>query len=327
MWKEWQYRAPVWSPADEGAGGGGSSEGEGEGGKSGGGETGSEGGDKGASTSILDFATKAGGEEGGEAWKLPDGLDLPAHLVGADAAETLSKLGKAYQGARAELARKGKTDSKLEGVTPDSPEGYIFEPVGEDDKIAAELNSEASKPYVDAFRKAAHKLGIPDKAFSTLMREGLAGIAEGGMPIGASNEEAAKISGEQEMAALVKDVGQQEATAIVSTISAYADKLATRGVISGDEDRAEFMQMIGTARAARIFHRILTGELGEKSIPAAVGSDGAVTPQEAYAKHAAASRMPPGADRDLALAEANAAMQKAFGSEAPRSGSIRSNVL
>lgn len=335
MWKFWQYHAPVWSPADEGSGGSGGEggdggsggEGQGAGGEGGGGE--GEGQGQGNS-SILDFATKTGGKEGegnGDAWKLPEGMELPDHLVGSTADETLAKVTKAYQGARRELSQKGKGEGKLEGAVPDDPDGYKFDPEGDDDKIAAELNSEASKPYVDAFRKAAHKLGIPDKAFTQLMREGLSGIAENGMPIGVSNEEAQRISGEQEMQSLVKEVGQKEASTIVNTIGTYADKLAQRGVLKDEQDVSEFAQMVGTARAARIFHRILTGEMGEKPIPQADGADGSVTPQEAYAKHAAASRMKPGAEKDAAMAEAQRLMQKAFGNSPQATGSIRSGVL
>lgn len=335
MWKFWQYHAPVWSPADEGSGG--SGEGNGDGGSGGEGEgAGGEGeggdgdGQGQGNSSILDFATKTKAKEGegdGEAWKLPEGMELPDHLVGSTADETLAKLTKAYQGARRELSQKGKGEGKLDGAVPDDPDGYVFDAEGDDDKIAAELNSEASKPYVDAFRKAAHKLGIPDKAFTQLMREGLGGIAESGMPIGVSNEEAQKISGEQEMQALVKEVGQKEASTIVNTIGTYAEKLAQRGVLKDEQDMAEFAQMVGTGRAARIFHRILTGEMGEKPIPQADGADGSVTPQEAYAKHAAASRMPAGAEKDAAMAEAQRLMQKAFGNSPQQTGSIRSGVL
>jgi len=322
MWKFWQYHAPVWSPADEGSGG----SGEGTGGEGGEGEGGS--GSQGSS--ILDFAAKGKAEEGegdGDAWKLPDGLDLPDHLLGTSAEDTLAKLNKAYQGARRELSQKGKGEGKLEGAVPENPDGYKFDPEGDDDKIAEELNSEASKPYVDAFRKAAHKLGIPDKAFTQLMREGLSGIAENGMPIGVSNEEAAQISGEQEMASLVQEVGQKEASTIVNTIGTYAEKLAQRGVLKDEQDIAEFSQMVGTGRAARIFHRILTGELGEKPIPMADGADGSVTPQEAYSRHAQASKMKPGAEKDAAMAEAQRLMQKAFGNSPQPTGSIRSGVL
>ena len=325
MSKFLQYHAPVWSPADEGSGGSGEGDGDGDSGDQGEGDGSEQGG-----SSILDFATKGKAKEGegdGEAWKLPEGMELPDHLVGLSADETLAKLTKAYQGARRELSQKGKGEGKLEGAVPDDPDGYVFDPDGDDDKIAAELNSEASKPYVDAFRKAAHKLGIPDKAFTQLMREGLGGIAESGMPIGVSNEEAQKINGEQEMQSLVEEVGQKEASTIVNTIGTYAEKLAQRGVLKDEQDMAEFSQMVGTGRAARIFHRILTGEMGEKPIPMADGADGSVTPQEAYAKHAAASRMPAGSEKDGAMAEAQHLMQKAFGNSPQATGSIKSGVL
>lgn len=330
MWRFWQHYAPAWSPADEGGTGGGDGAQGDQGGEGGEGED-KGGGDEGQSpaSSILDFAT-AGNDEGsneGDEWKLPDGVDLPDHLVGMSAEETLAKVAKAYGGARRELSQKGKGDSSLEGAVPDDPDGYVFEAEGDDDKIAAELNSEDSKPYVDAFRKAAHKLGIPDKAFAQLMREGLSGIAESGIPIGVSGDEAAQISGEREMEQLVEQVGRKEAGTIVNTIKTYGEKLAQRGVLESEEDVNEFAQMVGTARGARIFHRILTGEMGERPIPVADGADGSVTPQEAYAKHAAASRMPAGAEKDQAMAEAQRLMAKAFGNDGNPTGSVRSSVL
>ena len=335
MWIRWQHHAPVWSPADEG-GQGGASEGdagaaEGAAPEGGDGEAAAGEGGKGESegnSSILDFATKGtDGEAADGDWKPPEGVDLPDHLVGTTAEETIQKLTKAYKGARQEMSKKGKAEGALEGDVPEAPDGYVFESEGDGDHVAAELNSEASQPYVDAFRKAAHELGIPDKAFSQLMRKGLGGIAENGIPIGVSNEEAQKISGEQEMASLVESVGQKEARTIVNTIGTYAEKLAARGVLQDEDDKTEFAQMVGTGRAARIFHRILTGEMGEKPIPQADGADGSITPQEAYAKHAAASRMPPGAERDAALAEAQKAFAKAFGNQPASNGAVPSGVL
>jgi hypothetical protein len=327
MFKFWQYHGPVWNAAGEGGAGAGDppagegSEGAGEGAPAPGAAPGS---------SILDFATPPGtpkAEGEGDAWKLPDGMELPTHLVGLSADETLQKVSKAYHGARTALSQKGKGEGKLEGSVPDTFDGYLFEADGDEDNIATELNSEASKPYVDAFRKAAHKLGIPDKAFGQLMREGLGGIAESGIPIGVSNEQAQQISGENEMATLVKEVGQLEAGTIVNTITTYKEKLKQDGTLTNEADEAEFLQMVGTAHGARIFHRILTGALGEKPIPPADGADGSVTKDEAYARHNAASSMKPGAERDQALASANKLFEKAYGNSASPTGSVRSSVL
>ena len=355
MWKLWQIHGPVWSPADEGGQGGGDqggSQGDDDGGDSGasgdegdkGGKSsildfasfaskaGSEGdqGDKGGKSSILDFASfasKAGseGDQGDGAWKLPDGLEIPEHLVGTSAEDTLAKLSKAYKGARQDVSKGGK-DGGLEGTVPDSPDGYTFEADGDDDKIAAEINSEASKPIMDAFKKAAHKHKIPDKAFTAFLRDGIAELGEQGISIG-NDEDVQRVNGEAEMAALSEEVGAKEASTIINTISNYGEKLAAKGVLQNEDDVAEFTQMVGTARAARIFHRLLVGELGEKPIPSAVGMDGQVTPQEAYAAHAAALKLPAGSERDQAVADANAKMQKAFGEGGSASGSIRSNVL
>lgn len=321
MWKFWNYHGPVWSPADEGGSGG-------EGGQEGAGEgAGEEQG--GGKTSILDFASEgndtAEGGEGGD-YELPEGLELPDHLRGTSAEDTLAKVAAAYKGARRELSQKGKGEG-LAGDVPETPDGYTFEADGDDDNVAAELNSEASKPIVDAFRNAAHELGIPAPAFEQLMRKGLAGVGEAGIPIGVSNEDAEAISAEAEMEALTEQVGAREAGTIVNTLKSYGQKLVDRGVLQDEGDITEYYQMIGTARAARIFHRIMTGEFGEKPIPPADGADGSVTATEAYAAHNRASSLPAGAERDQAMAEATRMMEKAFGKDGPPAGQFRSSVL
>lgn len=333
MWKFWLRHNLVRAPADEGGSGGGEGEaagGEGDAGEGTDGNAGGEGEDTGGS-SILDFATGKDGQgegdtDGGE-WKLPDGMELPEHLVGDSADDTLAKVAKAYSGARRELSQRSKDSGQLEGQVPESPDGYEITADGEDDKIAAELNSEASKPIVDSFRKAAHELGIPDKAFNDFMRKGMAGLEEAGIPIGVSNEEAAQISGEAELATLTETYGKQEAGTMINTISTYGEKLAARGVLKDESDIQEFSQMVGTAKAAAIFHRILTGELGEKPIPPADGMDGSVSPQEAQSAYAQASSMKPGAEKDAAMAEAQRKMEKAYGTQPAQTGSVRSSVL
>jgi hypothetical protein len=52
-----------------------------------------------------------------------------------------------------------------------------------------------------------------------------------------------------------------------------------------------------------------------------------MSPQEAQAKYSAASRMKPGAEKDQAMAEAQRAMQKAYGNSPAPTGSVRSSVL
>lgn len=335
MWKFWLRHGLVRAPADEGGSGGSGDEGGDAGGGEGdaggeGGEGGEGGSGEGGSSSILDFATKGdkgNGEGDAGDWKLPDGMELPDHLVGSNADDTLAKVAKAYSGARRELSTRAKESGQLEGSVPESPDGYEITADGDDDKIAAELNSEASKPIVDSFRKAAHELGIPDKAFNDFMRKGMAGLEEAGIPIGVSNEDAARISGEAELETLTETYGKQEAGTIINTLSTYGEKLAARGVLKDESDVEEFGQMVGTARAAAIFHRILTGELGEKPIPPADGMDGSISPQEAQAAYSEASRMKPGAEKDAAMAEAQRKMEKAFGNQPAQTGSVRSSVL
>jgi len=320
----------TFAPADEGGSGGGGegdgggSEGEGSGDGAGGeGDAGNQGGG-----SILDLANKGGegdqgkGGEGGE-YTAPD--YLPEHLRGKDADETLKKVHDAYAGARKTLSKGG---NKLDGDVPDKPDGYTFEDTGsekEPDKVFAELTSEASKPMVDMARKAAHKAGIPDKAFAGFMRDFVAGAAEGGLPIGVDDGEAQQISAEAEMEKLTELVGSgAEASTLVNTVSTYAQKLVDRGTIAS-EDLGEFGVMVGTAESAHLFYRIMTAELGEKPIPAAEGGAGTMTQTDAYALHARASALPDGAEKTQAMEEAQRAMQKAFGQNP--TGSVRSSVL
>jgi len=332
MWKLLNTTALVRSPADEGAGGEGNggdkggASGEGDGGDAG---QGGDEGDKGKS-SILDLASgDKGGKEGegeGEGdgdYKPPD--YLPEHLRGKDANDTMLKVHNAYKGARKSLS-EGR--GRLEGDVPEKPDGYTFEDTGSEeapDKVYAELTSEASKPLVDLASKAAHKLGLPDKAFQSFMREFVSGAAEAGLPIGLNDGEAQEISAEAEMEALTELVGSgTEASTVVNTVENYGKNLVARGTIA-DADLAEFRMMVGTAESALLFHKILVAEMGEKPIPVTVGADATMSSTDAYAAHGAASAMPDGAEKDAAMASAQKAMQKAFGDNA--AGSVKSNVL
>ena len=319
------YRQPLWEAAGEGGGGGdagdGGDAGAGEGGEGGG--EGGEGGDKGGS--ILDLASGDKGGEGGKEgeegdYKAPD--TIPEHMRGKDADETLANVMKAYKGARTSLS-EGK--GKLEGDVPENIDGYTFEADGDDDKLAEEMNSEASKPVVDAFKKAALDIGIPNKAFAAFMRAGLSNAAEAGVPVGLSQEEAVEISASAEMERMVELMGDQKsASTVVNTVDNYGNKLIENGVMA-KEDLATFKDMCGTADCSRLFYQIMTAEFGEKAIPLVDGGDASVTSTDAYALHAQASAMPEGAERTAAMAEANKAMTKAFGNN--NTGSVRSSVL
>jgi hypothetical protein len=253
-------------------------------------------------------------------WKAPDGL--PDHLKGKDPDETLSKVLKAYNGARKELSTKGS--GALEGKVPETPDGYVFEAMGENDPIAAELNSAETKPILDAFRASALKHGIPDKAFVAFMRDGMDGVAKAGFALGQTTDEAIQISAAAEMEKLTSQVGAKEASTIVATTTAYGQKLVDRGLMT-PADLAEFKVMIGTADSARIFHRILTTELGEAPIPMGDPARGEVSPLDAQAAYTAALRLPAGAERDAALQRAQGQMAKAYGSES--ASSVRTSFL
>jgi len=329
MWKFWQMHGPVWKPEGEGGAGGAAGGADpgagGDGGKApdpaaGAGGAGDDG--KGGSqpSSILDMAAKpaAKGAEG-DPWKAPEGI--PDHLKGATAEETLAKLLPAYTGARKELSKKGQGDGKAEGV-PDTPDGYVIEADGKDDPVAAELNSEASKPIVDSFRKAAHELGIPADKFAGLMKKGMAGLDPA---LFASDEEAQQISADAEMERLTKLAGDAAlAGTIVNTVESYGKRQLDAGLFTPAE-LSEFRIMCGTAESAALFYKIMTGELGEKPIPLGDPGTGDVSAVDAYAMHAEAMKLPAGAERDAKLARANQAMSKAYGVNP--AGSVKSNVL
>jgi len=277
--------------------------------------------------SILDLAKPDDDKPDPDAepgdYKAPD--FVAEHLRGKDADETLEKIHTAYKGARDKLA---KGTGALEGEVPDAADAYSFSDQGteeEPDKVFAELSSEASKPLVDMAKAAAHKMGIPDKAFEGFMREFVQAGGEAGIPFGLSDEEAEEISAEAEMEKLTEITGSgAEASTMVNTVMTYAQKMVDRGVMT-KEQIGEFKVMVGTAESVQIFYNMLVGEMGERPIPPGDPDTGTVTPQEAYAMHEAAAKMPDGAEKDQAMAEANKAMNKAYGQNP--TGSVPSNVL
>jgi len=280
---------------------------------------------------LLDFADKkkdgdaADPDPDPKKWEPPANLKLPEHLVGDSADSTIEKLGKAYMGARNQLAQR-KTPAGLEGTVPDKPEGYEIAEEGEDDHIARELNSEATKPILDAFRKSAIELNIPDKTFSALMKGGLANLdAEGIIDAGLSDEEAQRISGEAELEILAEQVGAQQAKDIVNQVGSWVGKLKDRGIVQTDEEMAEAQSMFGTATAARIMQRVLVAEFGERPIPVAEGLEGSSSPAEALAEYHKALSLKPGPERDAALEAATAGMQKTFGKR--EAGSVPSQLF
>jgi hypothetical protein len=341
--------APVWAPEGEGEGGGGgagegSGGGEGQGGGQGDGGQGSQGGQGGEGQGgegeggkarpggILDMAQgggkKAGdkGGEGGEGdWKLPDGLELPDHLKGKDADSTLALVAKAYKGARQELSAKGKGGEGAPADIPEKPEEYVIASQGDDDKVAAELNAEASKPVLAGFQAAAKEAGIGKAQFETFMRKGLEAAAAAGVPIGMTDQEAQDLSGEAELEALTEMYGSQVAQTKVNSVGAYGEKLVANQVLKDEADIHEFAIMVGTARSADIMSRIIEYEFGERPIPAPQGIDGKVSVEAANRAHQEALKMKPGAEREEAVAAAEKLMEKAYGTQG--TGSQRVSVL
>lgn len=331
---------PFWAAADDGgqgAGGGdevaatadaGQNQGD-QGGESGQGE--SQQGDGEAQpgkSSILDFAPKgeAAEGEGGEKWALPEGLDVPDHLLGTSAEDTLKKLSTAYKGARQELSTRKRADGVLEGEVPKDIEGYTFEGDAEKDPILKDLTSEESKPIVDAWRAAALEVGIPNAAFAKFMQTGIAKMQEGGLQLSADPEESARINGEAEMESLTQMLGKDGADMALRQLDTFAQKLANNGILSSKDDVAEFGQMVGTARAAQIMQRIITAEFGERAIPPGDAIDGAPTIEEAYEMQRQANSIKDMSERQEAVARADAALAKAM-RKGSIPGQVRSRVL
>jgi hypothetical protein len=337
MNKPWMKWLPVWAAEGEGGGGGEGESDPGTGEDPGKGEGGAapdpgDGGGK-AAPSILDLAGKTGddpGEGKGESkaeekpldpggWKPPEGI--PDHLKGNDADETLAKLAKAYAGARTELAKGGKQT----GTIPEAPDGYALKPTGDKDPVAAEWNSPESKVMVDAFQAAAHELKVPAEVFQGLMRKGLEKLQAQGVPIGLTEQEQIEASAEQEFESLQKVMGgHKQAATVVNTVDTYRQKLVDSGLMTKEEE-SEFRIMVGTGPSAALFYKIMTAEFGERSIPPADPMGGSVSLTDAYAAHAAAMSMKPGAERDAAIAAAQVSIRKAVGTES--AGSVKSNVL
>lgn len=327
MFKFHLAAAPVWAPADEGTEGETSSPAS---------EPSTEGADPGTGSapqpqkdpgsSILDFAPKGEQVSEEDAWKMPEGMDIPDHLRGSSAEDTLAKLSKAYKGARQELSSRKKGDGVLDGSIPDSIDGYEFTSEDPDSPAFKELTSEESKPIVDAWRKAALDNGIPDAAFNKFMQSGLNNMIENGMQIGGDPEEITRINGEMEMQRLVEEHGQAGANQMLRQVDSWAQKLADRGVLQDMDDVNEFAQMVGTAHGLKLMNRIIVAEFGEKAIPAASPLAGAPTTEEAYAAHREALSMKPGADREEAIARAEQMLNKAI-QEGGTTGQVRSRVL
>lgn len=333
---------PLWGPADEGAGGDaalapGSQPAAGAPPASGAppaaGADGADGADAkadsgpGQKSTLLDFAPKGDNAKPGDAaWKLPDGLEVPDHLLGTSAEETLRKLSTAYKGARAELSTRKREDGVLDGAVPKDIDGYKFEGDLEKDPILKDLASEESKPIVDAWRKAALEVGIPDAAFAKFMHTGIAKMQEAGLQVGLNPEQAMQINGEAEMEGLVQALGKAGADMALRQLDSFAQKLAERKILSSKEDVAEFGQMVGTARAAQIMQRIITAEFGEQAIPPGDPIEGGVTIEEAYQMQREALSISDATTRQEAVERADAALAKAL-AQGSTPGQVRSRVL
>jgi hypothetical protein len=277
---------------------------------------------------ILDFAPKGEKQGEGEAFKLPEGVELPDHLVGTDAADTLRKLSKAYAGARADIAKGGVKPSEEIGEIPDDPAKYEITSEDPEDPVFKDMTSEASKPIMDAWRKAAKEAGLGSKQFDAFMKMGYQNMIEGGLKVETDPEQAAQVNGEAEYAALSEEVGKAQADQILRQLDSFAVQLAENQVLQSQADVDEYAQMVGTAKAARIMQRIQVYAFGDKAIPSGNtdGPAGVPTLDEAYAAKDAALRMDPGAARDQAMRNADGMLEKAM-QEGGQSGTIRSKVL
>jgi hypothetical protein len=86
--------------------------------------------------------------------------DLPAHFAGQSDQETIDRILRAYQGARADIAQFGEV--------PKDPTGYTFEP---NDKVKEYLVADGDNALVQGALAALHKAGLREKQAPLALNE------------------------------------------------------------------------------------------------------------------------------------------------------------
>lgn len=244
---------------------------QGKGGGSGGegqqGDAGKAEGDKGglAAAARAAAAAKSGeGKEGdkgeGDKGKAADRPDwLPEQFWNKDTKQpNIEALAKSYKDTRA-------AHDALKGAkAPAKPEDYKFEPAAD-----SKFKVEKDDPLLGIFRTAAHKHGIPQEAFQSIVGDVLAGIFEGlPAPIDPAEE--------------VKKLGAN-GQAVVDGVVGWITGLESQGALS-KEEADEIINIGSTANGIKALAKIMA-RAGEKPIPldAAPAGEGLPSKEELYA--------------------------------------------
>lgn len=169
------------------------------------------------------------------------------------------KLAKSYNDLRAEF-NKGK---KGQGKTPDSPEGYLDDFTiqrerGEgDDKVTLERIREVAgdDPALLAFAEVAHKNGLTDKQFKSLVSDAMFAF-DGLMP------EPFDVNREIEALGMAS---MDEAKALIATNKNWLDRLHASGTLNEDQYLAA--RQMGMSALGLQTLNALREQAGEKPIP------------------------------------------------------------
>lgn len=137
------------------------------------GGTGADGGDADAASAA---PAEGGQEDGGTGWTPPEGL--PAHLVGKDAAETLSKVWTMADGYR----RRDAEREQQFGKVPKSPKEYGFTP---SDKVKPYLEGFENDGFLNSVFEKAHARGFTDKQANGFLNDVMEMLLESGHVEGA----------------------------------------------------------------------------------------------------------------------------------------------
>lgn len=188
-------------------------------------------------------------------WQAPK--DVPEHLLGKDAAETLEKLSKAYKGARDELSR-GKE------VIPEKADDYIVELPDDIAKAVLKPDDSGKDPLFEKIRLAAHEKKIPASTVQALAEVFYGEVAE---MVSQANSDAAadmefKILGGAEKAKPVKD-----------GVDAWISGLKNQNIID-DNDVTELVGISSYGQGLRVLDKVRDAMVKSGfKVPADLGGD------------------------------------------------------
>ena len=191
------------------------------------------------------------GEGAEEAPKVYDPGKLPDGILGKTDQETIDNLNKAYKNARTALSKGAKTD------LPKTAEEYAIAADGDDDKIAAVLNSEDNADLMKGVREAAFEHGMSNAQFNGFLRTVMSKAGELGLD---GSGDAFDFEGE-----VAKLGGREKAGAVIEGVGGWLKGLQSQGILN-EEEFEDAKLMAGTALGVRVMAK-LRDLTGEKPIP------------------------------------------------------------